>query len=110
MASKWIVAHLVRPLDADYGEDKVYMHQVMGQYPELGEFIREHVAYGEDNTENLILDAHVLDYPKIAKALLVDMKFEVVSLVDSSSKQLQGKEKAKRIAKIMESVREVAES
>jgi len=108
--NQWLIAHLSRPLEADYGKDKVYMHDVIDKYPELVEFVREHIVHPEDMTENLILDAHMLDYAKIAGALLVDMHFKIVSIVDSSNKHLQDEEKNKRIEAIMASVREVAES
>jgi len=103
---KWMLVHLSRPADADFGRDKVYVGNILEVYPELIDYIRDHTMYPEDATENLVLDAHILDYPKIAKALLGDCKFTIVGYVDRTQQPVERKA---HIEKLMNSVREIAD-
>jgi len=95
---KALLVQLRRPLDMDV-HDKVFLHNIIEQHPDLVSHLHEHVVDEYTKEEVIVMDAFILEYSKIAHAFLTDAKFRIVEFVGRDTKPIGSKEQIEALMK-----------
>jgi len=102
---KAILVQLRRPLEMEV-HDKVFLHNIIEQHPDLVNHLHEQVVDESSREEVIIMDAFLLEYSKLAHAFLIDAKFHIVEFIGRNTKPIGSKE---QINELMEKVTKDAE-